>query len=594
MLVTASVVDATTTYTKGDGSTFNTTIDNVNTAVSASYAGTASYASDFNVATSLTASGLNYPTTDGTAGDVLTTDGLGNLTLQPAAGGGAFPFTGSAQITGSLGVTGSVRFQEAIVDTIDPTIGTNIGGLILNTNLTASANGVTIDNNTNVLVGGISNDAPTALDYGSWVSSSQDSLVYGVAHQQYGPGIVQNVTGSVVLAAGLNNGGSGQGFQVGDVGSQGSVRGSAFIASNGDMKYGMENCGMFGVYTGYLYGAANPAQGVTLVGGRQNTINRGSWCNIYGGFSNSIPNAYTDNNAIVNGQSNSITGGSRNTIIGGDQQTISNGSNNMSINSVSTSMTSNSPNNIAIATRNSSFTGTNANGYNVIMNSNGAQLQGSSTNYTSIISCDGGLIGGTATNANSVIAGQGMQITAGQHSFLCSSGTAVVSSKGKAFVAGSANATISGGTKTDVSAQIATLSGTITSTSAGSQTLSNALIAGSSQQIQNGNYNAVIAGVGNKIGISTANCASNGILGGTSNTINHSRSVILGGNAQTTTKNDEVLLPNLTITSTTGVEQLIIANYANLAFADDTAAAAGGVPLGGVYQASGALRIRIV
>ena len=46
LLVTASVVNATTTYTKGDGTTFNTTIDNVNTATSASYAATASFAAN--------------------------------------------------------------------------------------------------------------------------------------------------------------------------------------------------------------------------------------------------------------------------------------------------------------------------------------------------------------------------------------------------------------------------------------------------------------------------------------------------------------------------------------------------------------------
>ena len=56
----------------------------------------------------LTASGLIYPTVDGTVGQVVTTDGAGNLTLEDAGGGGAaFPYTGSAQITGSLSVTGS-------------------------------------------------------------------------------------------------------------------------------------------------------------------------------------------------------------------------------------------------------------------------------------------------------------------------------------------------------------------------------------------------------------------------------------------------------------------------------------------------------
>jgi hypothetical protein len=43
----------------------------------------------------------------------------------------------------------------------------------------------------------------------------------------------------------------------------------------------------------------------------------------------------------------------------------------------------------------------------------------------------------------------------------------------------------------------------------------------------------------------------------------------------------------------TFVENLVVFNYAALDFADDTAAAAGGVVLGQVYHNLGALRIRI-
>ena len=73
-----------------------------------------------NVTTALTASGLIYPTIDGTSGDVLTTDGLGNLTLQPAAGGAAFPYTGSAEISGSLNVVGPIISGDGT-----NTVGTN-------------------------------------------------------------------------------------------------------------------------------------------------------------------------------------------------------------------------------------------------------------------------------------------------------------------------------------------------------------------------------------------------------------------------------------------------------------------------------------
>ena len=41
------------------------------------------------------------------------------------------------------------------------------------------------------------------------------------------------------------------------------------------------------------------------------------------------------------------------------------------------------------------------------------------------------------------------------------------------------------------------------------------------------------------------------------------------------------------------VKLLQIANYTTMNFADDAAAATGGIPLGGVYHTSGALKIRI-
>ena len=61
------------------------------------------------VATELTASGLAYPSTDGTAGEFITTDGSGTLSWATGSGGGStFPYTGSAGITGSLNVVGPI------------------------------------------------------------------------------------------------------------------------------------------------------------------------------------------------------------------------------------------------------------------------------------------------------------------------------------------------------------------------------------------------------------------------------------------------------------------------------------------------------
>jgi hypothetical protein len=61
------------------------------------------------------------------------------------------------------------------------------------------------------------------------------------------------------------------------------------------------------------------------------------------------------------------------------------------------------------------------------------------------------------------------------------------------------------------------------------------------------------------------------------------QSVMVGTSGRTATQN-----------YATHVENLVLFNYSNLNYADDTAAAAGGVVLGQVYHNAGALRVRIV
>jgi hypothetical protein len=114
LLVTASITNATTTFTKGDGTTFSLTANNVVNADSASVATSASYA--------LTASfALNAGTTVNTGSFLVTASAVSNVitftkgdastfnvTVDTGSAGAAFPYTGSAVITGSLVVTGSV------------------------------------------------------------------------------------------------------------------------------------------------------------------------------------------------------------------------------------------------------------------------------------------------------------------------------------------------------------------------------------------------------------------------------------------------------------------------------------------------------
>ena len=80
-----------------------------------------------------------------------------------------------------------------------------------------------------------------------------------------------------------------------------------------------------------------------------------------------------------------------------------------------------------------------------------------------------------------------------------------------------------------------------------------------------GDYNTIINGVGNTISGAT------------------SGATMLGCVNRTATRSNA-----------TFVENLVIPGYSSLNYADDTAAAAGGVVLGQVYHNAGALRIRIV
>jgi hypothetical protein len=90
------------------------------------------------------------------------------------------------------------------------------------------------------------------------------------------------------------------------------------------------------------------------------------------------------------------------------------------------------------------------------------------------------------------------------------------------------------------------------------------------------------------------------ILGGQNNTITSSPdSSIIGGTGNTMSSKTNVVMigcsgRTATTNTATFVENLVVFNYSNLDYADDTAAAAGGVVLGQVYHNNGALRIRVV
>jgi hypothetical protein len=125
----------------------------------------------------------------------------------------------------------------------------------------------------------------------------------------------------------------------------------------------------------------------------------------------------------------------------------------------------------------------------------------------------------------------------------------------------------------------------------------NGMFGGNNMRNNSGSYNGFLGGISN-----TNNTSSyGGFIGGSGNTITGtgSRNVIVGGLGNTITgRTDVVMIGTTGRTATTNtatfVENLVVFNYSNLNYADDTAAAAGGVVLGQVYHNAGALRIRVV
>lgn len=96
--------------------------------------------------------------------------------------------------------------------------------------------------------------------------------------------------------------------------------------------------------------------------------------------------------------------------------------------------------------------------------------------------------------------------------------------------------------------------------------------------------------IGSNHSMANVSGSRNTILGGYGNTITGATSnvVVLGLSGFTPTENNTTYVDNIKV-----ISNLILADYANLDFADDTAAAAGGVSLGGVYHTSGALKVRV-
>ena len=198
-MVTGSIVDATSTFTKGDGSVFTLTVDNVANAVSASHAVQADSA-----LTATSASHAIFADTAGAATDVnaLYTASVVDATISfLKGGGGTFPITidnvanavsASYATTASFALTASSLEGGVSLQTVLDTGNTATEDIIL----TGSINVVG-----NIKTGDLSNSVSstdTAVIGGSGNSVSQtDSVIAG--------GVSNNIQGDKAFVGGGSN-----------------------------------------------------------------------------------------------------------------------------------------------------------------------------------------------------------------------------------------------------------------------------------------------------------------------------------------------------------------------------------------------------
>lgn len=227
-----------------------------------------------------------------------------------------------------------------------------------------------------------------------------------------------------------------------------------------------------------------------------------------------------------------------------------------------------------------------------------------------------GMLGGdgntitSASYASAIAAGQGNSITNGYYSFIAGRQN-VINGTGSypGAIVGASNATITnsngtiiagyGNTLTAAGSDSAIFGGRNNNIS-GAGDPGNHIVGGSSNTIDNspGTKNVIVGGESNNVRSSSF---SSGVFGGSTNTISSSggRNAIIAstGSQVTGTTANAVMIGTQTRNADRGncvfVENLKLFNYASLNFADDTAAAAGGVVLGQVYHNNGAMRIRI-
>jgi len=359
LMVTGSVTDATLTFTKGDGSTFDLTVDNVVNATSASFATTATNAVSASIADSATTALL--ATTASHAIFAETASFLPadtNLNINSITASNA-SFT-SASIGYLQTITGSAKIIGDAFIILNNNLPTErYAGLVVQDSGSGSpltTSSLQYDGQTDDWFYEYSTDGGVTTDHGVAMFGPEYS-VKGVPTYNTANTILKGDGGHHILDSSITDDGTLVTIDA-NVSASGYVSASTFIGDGsqlsgisttpfpytGDAEITGSLTILGDIQTGDSNNTITKQTGddnYAIIGGDQNTINHTSVNNfgdnltIVGGISNTISGNFLNESSILGGQLNTINaqysnifGGRQNSITGEYQHTIIGGGNN--------------------------------------------------------------------------------------------------------------------------------------------------------------------------------------------------------------------------------------------------------------------------
>ncbi|WP_448191258.1 hypothetical protein [Azospirillum sp. sgz301742] len=253
--------------------------------------------------------GMKWPGADGTSGQVLTTDGSGNLTWgNPVASFLGLSDT-PASYAGKAGKILAVKSDESGLEFVSDQVGT--GGLTLPLGVSDGGTGATTAGNAriNLGIGSLGEQSHNSVDING-------GTIDGVAIGGTAAATSLTVSGTVSLNGNTFPTGTGTSGQVLTTNGAGTLTWAP--ASGGT------SLALYKEITGGTV-TANTVQGVrnVVIGNGQSITSAASDNSIFGGSLNSIEGGYY--NLIVGGKSNTITSNNTSAIVGSDSVTVTNG-----------------------------------------------------------------------------------------------------------------------------------------------------------------------------------------------------------------------------------------------------------------------------